>query len=197
MRRLCDYGTFGPPGASYGMVVSTASMAEGELIRAARKGDEAAFDSLVGPLIDPAFKLALVLLRDADEAQDAVQEATIKAWRSLDRLRDESAVRQWFLAIVANQCRSVRRARWSSVVRLGSISRPEPEMSGREELRLDLRRELSRLPSTDRAVLFLFFYLDLPLSEVGRILSISPQAAKSRVHRAVTKLRLGMVEVAP
>jgi DNA-directed RNA polymerase specialized sigma24 family protein len=43
--------------------------------------------------------------------------------------------------------------------------------------------------------LFLFFYLDLPLAEVARILKISPQAAKSRVHRGVTKLRLGMVEV--
>ncbi|HEY4889478.1 MAG TPA: sigma-70 family RNA polymerase sigma factor [Candidatus Dormibacteraeota bacterium] len=64
------------------------------------------------------------------------------------------------------------------------------------EANLDLDRELANLPPTDRAALFLSFYLDLPLSEVGRILGISPQAAKSRVHRAVVKLRLNMVEVA-
>jgi RNA polymerase sigma-70 factor (ECF subfamily) len=154
---------------------------------------EADFDALVGPLIEPAFKLAVVFLRDPHEAEDAVQEATLKAWRSLDRLRDENAARAWFFSIVANQCRSMRRGRWWSVLRV--------ESPGREHLedppddRLDLTREVSRLPETDRAALFLFFYLDLPLAEVARVLKISPQAAKSRVHRAVEKLRLGMVEV--
>jgi DNA-directed RNA polymerase specialized sigma24 family protein len=64
-----------------------------------------------------------------------------------------------------------------------------------DDLRMDLNRELTRLPATDRVALFLFFHLDLPLGEVARVLKISPQAAKSRVHRVVTRLRLGMVEV--
>ena len=71
----------------------------------------------------------------------------------------------------------------------------EQGLHEQEDERLDLGRELSRLPATDRAVIFLFFYLDLPLSEVAKVLRVSPQAAKSRVHRAVTRLRLGMVEV--
>lgn len=165
-------------------------------LEAARAGDESAFDALVGPLIEPAFKLAAVMLRDSHEAQDAVQEATIKAWRNLGKLRDEAAVRPWFLAIVANQCRSARRGGWWSVIRLDSPPSSEPAVDDREDLRLDLGRELAQLPSTDRSALFLFFYLDLPLAEVARILKISPQAAKSRVHRAVARLRLGMVEVA-
>ena len=90
----------------------------------------------------------------------------------------------------------MRRARWSSVLKLDNLTRPDAGIDERHDLQIDLDRELAKLPSTDRAVLFLFFYLDLPLGEVGRILGISPQAAKSRVHRAVTKLRLGMVEVA-
>lgn len=154
---------------------------------------EVAFDSLVGPLIDQAFKLAFVFLRHPHDAQDAVQEATLKAWQGFDRLRDPSAARAWFLTIVANQCRSMRRARWWSVIRSDSIARLEPEPG---ELGMDLRRELSRLPASDRAALFLFFYLDLSLAEVARVLKISPQAAKSRVHRAVIRLRLGMIEVA-
>jgi RNA polymerase sigma-70 factor, ECF subfamily len=155
---------------------------------------EADFDALVGPLIEPAFKLAVVFLRDPHEAEDAVQEATLKAWRGLEGLRDESAARAWFLSIVANQCRSMRRTRWWSVLRVDSPSRDEAE--DRPDDRLDLTREMSRLPATDRAALFLFFYLDLPLAEVARVLKISPQAAKSRVHRAVARLRLEMVEVA-
>ena len=164
------------------------------LLKAARAGDDSAFDLLVGPLIEPAYKLAVVMLRDPDEAKDAVQEATVKAWQGLSGLRDERAVRQWFLAIVANQCRSFRRRPWFSVIRLAAVTPPE-EKPGPDDAGIDLQRELARLPPTDRAVLFLFFYLDLPLGEVGRVLGISPQAAKSRVHRAVRRLRLGMVEV--
>ena len=175
-------------------MVNTASIGGQSLLAGARQGDASAFDSLVGPLIEPAYKLAAVMLRDQDEAHDAVQDATIRAWQNLGRLRDEGAVKPWFLSIVANQCRSVRRGRWFSVLRIGSPPARRLERDGRE-LELDLERELARLPETDRAALFLFFYLDLPLSEVGRVLGITPQAAKSRVHRAVTRLRLTMVEV--
>src|SRR5438552_19165775 len=98
-------------------------MDEGGLVQAARTGDELAFDSLVGPLVDPAFKLAMVFLRDPNEAQDAVQEATLKAWRSLDRLRKNASVRPWFLTIADNQCRPMRPAHWWSVVRIDA-SRP-------------------------------------------------------------------------
>lgn len=176
-------------------MLSTASTDGAGRIQAARAGDETAFDALIGPLIPSAYKLAVVFLRDRDEAQDAVQEACVKAWRNLDRLRNESSARQWFLTIVANQCRSTRRARWWSVMKREWVARRDESLDDSEEDHIDLDRELSRLPDTDRAVLFLFFYLDLPLSDVAKILKISPQAAKSRVHRAVTKLRLGMVEV--
>jgi len=176
-------------------VIGTASLDDPGLVRAAMAGDELAFDALVGPLIPHAYRLAAVFLRDPGEAEDAVQEACLKAWRSLDRLRRDTAVRAWFLTIVANQCRSMRRARWWSVVRRATVERSEPPLMEGQEDRMDLDREVSRLPDTDRAVLFLFFYLDLPLAEVARILKISPQAAKSRVHRAVTRMRLDMVEV--
>jgi DNA-directed RNA polymerase specialized sigma24 family protein len=58
-----------------------------------------------------------------------------------------------------------------------------------------LDRELRKLSATERAALLLFFYMDLPLVEVARVLKVSPHAAKSRVHRAVVKLRMSMVEV--
>jgi RNA polymerase sigma-70 factor, ECF subfamily len=175
------------PGCVIYAVLSTA-------IGQAAADREADFDALVGPLIEPAFKLAVVFLRDPHEAEDAVQEATLKAWRGLDGLRDQTAARSWFLSIVANQCRSMRRSRWWSVLRAEIVRQPEVDES--PEARLDLTHEMSRLPQTDRAALFLFFYLDLPLAEVARVLKISPQAAKSRVHRAVARLRLEMVEVA-
>ena len=176
------------------MVDASPHRSEAELIAAAVGGDEAAFDALVGPLIEPAYKLAAVMLRNPEEARDAVQEACLIAWRKLVQLRAEGSLRPWFLAIVANHCRTLRRTRWWATIRLPSI-RVEPEFAPDVDSDVDLDRAVHKLSTTERAALFLFFYLDLPLAEVGRILKVSPQAAKSRVHRAVVKLRLSMVEV--
>jgi RNA polymerase sigma-70 factor (ECF subfamily) len=174
-------------------MVSVVSLDDGALVEAARSGDALAFDSLVGPLVEPAYKLAVVMLRSPHEAEDAVQEACLKAWTNLAKLRDTS-VRPWFLTIVANQCRSMRRSRWWSVIRSESMPDERSEPESRRDDSLDLDREMALLPETDRAVLFLFFYLDLPLKDVARVIRISPQAAKSRVHRAVARLRLTMTE---
>jgi RNA polymerase sigma factor (sigma-70 family) len=176
------------------MVGATPHRSEAELIAAAVGGDDAAFDALVGPLIEPGYKLAAVMLRDPEEARDAVQEACLIAWRKLFQLRAEGGLRPWFLAIVANRCRTLRRTRWWATIMLPSI-RVEPELAVDVDSDLDLDRAVGKLSTSERAALFLFFYLDLPLVEVGRILKVSPHAAKSRVHRAVVKLRLSMVEV--
>jgi len=77
-----------------------------------RETDARQFDAIVGPWIEPGYRLAVAMLRDPVEAQDAVQEAAVKAWRSLERLRDLNQARAWFLSIVANQCRSTMRRRW-------------------------------------------------------------------------------------
>jgi len=167
--------------------------AAGGLLAEAAKGSEAAFDELVAPLLEPAFKLAVVMLRDPEEARDALQGATFTAWRKLAQVRGEDLFRAWFLTIVANRCRSVIRTRWWTTLRMPIEAAPAGHAAAGEDL--DLRRELRRLPAPDRAALFLFFYMDLPLDQVGRVLNVSPKAAKSRVHRAVTKLRLAMQEV--
>ncbi len=79
------------------------------LIGRAKAGDLAAFEALVGPLIEPASQLARALLRDWHEAEDAVQEATFKAWRAVGRLHESTtSPRAWFLTILANE--SVRAA---------------------------------------------------------------------------------------
>jgi RNA polymerase sigma-70 factor (ECF subfamily) len=179
-------------------VVNTVPLgSQADLVSASISGDQAAFDALVGPLIEPGFKLAAVMLRDREEARDAVQEACMMAWRKLSQLRGEAQVRPWFLSIVANQCRNRRRARWWSVVRLSAIHSSEEIGHGDWDSQLDLDRQLRSLPDRQRMALFLFFYQDLPLAEVAKILNVSPKAAKSLVHRAVVKLRMNMVEVNP
>ena len=159
------------------------------LLRDAIGGDERAFDALIGPLVEPGYRLAVSMLNQPEEAEDAVQEATIKAWRNLHQLKDAAVVRSWFFSIVANQCRSVRRGRWWQVVKLAA---PEQPKAGPEEeavQRTDLERALRSLPPDDRLALYLRYYMDLPLSEVAAVLGISETAAKSRIHRAAQGLK--------
>ncbi len=147
------------------------------------------FDAVVGPWIEPGYRLAVAMLRDPVEAQDAVQEAAVKAWHSLERLRDSNQARAWFLSIVANQCRSTMRRRWWRVVRV-----PARETAGADPEEpavqfLDLDRAMNRLSSDDRAILHLYYFLDLPIEEVARVIGISPGAAKTRIYRAAHRLR--------
>ena len=156
------------------------------LVRAV-EGDPDAFSRLIEPLLDQAYRLAAVMLADRSAAEDAVQEASIKAWRKVRQLRgDVGSLRPWFLSIVANECRMARRTRWWSVIKLAVVASPAPDA---QESHTDLRAALLRLPPDERLPLVLHFYLDLPLEELAKALRVSPAAAKSRVYRAAKRLR--------
>ncbi len=156
----------------------------------ASDGDADSFSLLIEPLLDPAYRLAAVMLADRTAAEDAVQEASIKAWRKLHQLRgDMGSLRGWFLSIVANECRMARRQRWWSVVKLADVAPTRAAGDRSDETSSDLQRALLRLSAEKRLPLVLHFYLDLPLDEVARTLGVSQSAAKSRVYRAARRLR--------
>jgi RNA polymerase sigma-70 factor (ECF subfamily) len=157
--------------------------------------DPAVFSTVIEPLLEPARRMATVMLHDRSQAEDAVQEAALKAWRKHHQYRGgQSGLRGWFLAIVANECRMVRRGRWWSLLTFADIpERPAPA----EEATVtssDLQEGLTKLQPDQRAALFLYYYLDLPIDEVARILGVSPGAAKVRIHRAARSLRPHLAE---
>src|SRR5438876_12116266 len=101
-------------------------------------GDEAAFEALVRPLIEPGLRLALSMLGDRRDAEDAIQEALVRAWRKMHQLRAGQQVRPWFFAIVTNQCRNMRRTAWfrlTSVVE--AVRRPPAPEHDLEHLDLE------------------------------------------------------------
>jgi RNA polymerase sigma-70 factor (ECF subfamily) len=158
-----------------------------DLIRSAREGDGSAFAELIRPQYTAAFRVAYGLLHNVDEAEEAVQEAAFTAWRKLGNIRPGSPLRPWFLAIVANQCRAVARTRSASVVWLDQSeeSAKTPDVAAG----VDLRRALARLGHDERLLLVLRFYLDMPYEEIASMLGISKKATRTRVERAVHRLR--------
>jgi RNA polymerase sigma-70 factor (ECF subfamily) len=160
-----------------------------QLLQRAWAGDGHAFGELLGPVLDPAFRLAMTMLKDRTAAEDAVQEAAFKAWRKLDRFRRGADLRPWFLAFVANECRTTRRSRWWQVMRSNIAITPSTAAQRDWAERMDLDSALNRLPKHHLLALTLYYHLDLPIEEVARVLGCSSGAARVRVHRALAALR--------
>ena len=164
--------------------------ADADLVSRAKAGDRFAFDELVGPLVDQAFRLAVGMLHDRESALDAVQEATIRSWRKLGNLRPGTEMRPWYLGIVANQCRTIARGRWWSVLRIDvTPAKGESEFEDRVASGTDLRRALHRLAPDQREVIVLHYYLDLPLQEVAGVVGVPLGTVKSRINRGIAALR--------
>jgi RNA polymerase sigma-70 factor (ECF subfamily) len=156
--------------------------------------DDAAFMDGLEQLLATGHRLAYALLRNQDEAEDAVQDAAFKAWRGRHRFRREAPLRPWFLTIVANECRQRRRSRWWSVVKVDQVPDEVPAADDARISTDELRSALRRLAIDSRLVLVLRYYIDLRFDEMGQILGCSPQAAKSRTHRALQQLRIQIPE---
>ncbi len=162
--------------------------ASADLVSRAKQGDEVAFTTLLRALLEPGYRLATGMLQDRQLAEDAVQEAAVKAWRKLDQLREGAEIRPWFLGIVANECRTTRRNGWWSVLK----GRTERTAGGPEEEAvpgLDLRQGLRRLRADQRLVVVLYFYLDLPLEEIASIAGASLAAVRGRLYRGLRALK--------
>src|SRR5260370_10790201 len=120
------------------------------LLEGGKLGDDKAFEILLQPLLEPGYRLAGGMLQDHQAAQDAVQEAAFKAWRKLRQLRDGSEMRPWFLGIVANECRSVRRSRWSSVMKLVDPAKADSVSADAAVVGIELRSALRALDEKKR-----------------------------------------------
>jgi RNA polymerase sigma-70 factor, ECF subfamily len=174
-----------PPG--WRIVPSEVSIATSSVDPAAMGGQQA-FMELIEPELPGAYRLAVGMLRNQVEAEDAVQEAALNAWRGFARFRRDAQVRPWFSTIVANECRSRQRSRWWSVIR-GWTVQPAP-LPEDDPATPDLRTAIARLPHKMRLALVLRYYLDLSFEEAARTMGVSTKAAKSRTYRALERLRL-------
>jgi RNA polymerase sigma factor (sigma-70 family) len=159
------------------------------LIDRAKRGDDKAYERLLAPLVEPAHKLACGLLHDSHLAEDAVQDASVKAWRKLRNLKDGAPMRPWFLAIVANQCRDVRRGHWSRLVLRHDVSEQIGPAEDEALRRVQVRQALERLNKQERLVVVLHFYLDLPWPDVAAITGLTEAGARSRLNRALARIR--------
>ncbi|HEY6468374.1 MAG TPA: RNA polymerase sigma factor [Candidatus Dormibacteraeota bacterium] len=153
-----------------------------------RDADASEFEAELAPLLGEAVRLATGMLLNAVDAEDAVQEACVRAWRRRANRRPDTELRPWFLGIVANQCRDAMRGRWWRVIRVADVVEAAPAAGDDAAANIDLRQAVARLPYRRRLVIVLRFYLDLPFDEVAATMRCSVDAAKALVQRATADL---------
>lgn len=171
-------------------------MSEADLIHRARQGDEAAWEALVQAHQEPVFRLAYLLLGDADDADDAAQETFIRAFRALASFDGERPLRPWLLRITTNLAHNRRRSvrRYLAALQRALSVAPEPvepfcDRSAMQWEAQVLWQAVQRLGRTDQEVIYLRYFLDLSEAETARTLEIAPGTVKSRLSRALGRLR--------
>jgi RNA polymerase sigma-70 factor (ECF subfamily) len=172
---------------------------ETELIERARHGDAAAFEELVTTYQDLAIRTAYVIVGDHDEASDATQDAFVKAFYALGTFRVDAPFRPWLLRIVANEAINRRRAsRRRADLRVRASRDPSTPVVAPDEavLAVERRDELlaavNSLRPDDRLVIHYRYWLELPEAEMAAALGVARGTVKSRLSRALGRLREAM-----
>lgn len=172
-----------------------ATVAEGLVVRA-RRGDQLAFQALLEGRIDGLLRLASAILGDDDDARDAVQQASLQAWRELPALREPARFDAWLGRIITNACRTLLRSRRRRRVReipVGSIdersdiagaARSAPDPGQRSDEIEVVSRAFDRLSADARILLALHHLEGRTISETASLAGISLATAKWRLHMA-------------
>jgi RNA polymerase sigma-70 factor (ECF subfamily) len=171
---------------------------EEELIKRIKQGDAAAFQELVVSYATLVGRVARALIPDRAPAEDAVQEAWVDVWRGLSTFEARRPFRPWLLTLVANRCRKSLRRREPESTHLAAadadiLTRVSDDLTEeiiRRETHAELRRVLNTLAHDQREVLALRYFAELDLAEISLVIGIPVGTVKSRIHRALTALRV-------
>lgn len=171
---------------------------ESLLVERVQRGDSAAFAELVLPHQALAYRAAYLVTGNAADAEDAVQEALLKAHRAIGSFRSDARFAPWLLRIVTNEAINRCRASSRQVALELRAADGEPSRSTgtqpEDELLAGERRQtvidaLNQLIETDRLVLTYRYFLELPVSEMAEILECTESTVRTRLSRAMTRLR--------
>lgn len=157
------------------------------LVRAAQNGDVDAFEELVRRYQTSIYRVALRMLGSRADAQDAVQETFVRAWRALPRFRHDSAISTWLYRIVTRRAldRIASRRSTGTLNEVEVEAGPDPAQAAEHQERLRaIRRAIAKLPPDQRAALVLREFEGLSYQEVAQVLGASVPAIKTRIHRA-------------
>lgn len=159
------------------------------LVLRARRGDPSAFDEIVRRHQTRIYNLAYRMLRSREDAEDVTQEAFLRAFDSLPRLRDRAAVGAWIARIAANLCVSWLRSRPRLEVPTDPADLGSEMPGARSDPAVQVREAVDRLPAKYRLAIVAFYLEDKSYEDAARALGVTVRALKTRLYRARNMLR--------
>ena len=172
-------------------------MDESNLIQRATQGDAAAWEPLMLAHQEPVFRFAYLFLGDPDDAEDITQETFLRAYHNLKRFDSTRPLRPWLLSIAANLARNRHRSAARYLAALTRSFRAEPPPSVDVETHAahnqdagQLWKAVRQLNADDQQIIYLRFFLDLSTAEAAQALDVAEGTVKSRLNRAVGRLRV-------
>ena len=165
-----------------------------DLVEAARRGDHEAFEALAAAAATRLLTAARLVLRDPHQAEDAVQDALLRAWQNLPLLRDVERWDAWLHRLLVRACadQGRRRNRHVAEVQLIGFEPAAGDHAGVIGDHDQLDRGFQRLKPDQRAALVMHFYLGLTVPEVADALGVPVGTAKSRIHYGIEALRAAL-----
>ena len=165
-----------------------------DLVERGRRGDREAYERLAEASVRRLYGVAHRILRDADLAEDATQQALVAIWLELPRLRDPDRFEAWTYRLVARTSIALARSERHRSKRLEPLvdDLVAPNLGSDLETRDALEAAFRSLSADHRAVVVLHHQVGLPLAEVAEILGIPYGTAGSRLHYAVQRLRIAL-----
>lgn len=166
-------------------------MGRDDLIERARAGDREAFGGLAADAVDRLFAIAIRVLSNREDAEDAVQSALVDAWRDLPKLREIERFDAWLYRLLIRSCyeHAGSRRRFSAQVRELRLEPTTGDSSSSLADRDQIERAFSRLSVEQRAVVVLHHYRSMSLKETADVMGIAEGTARSRLHYALKTLR--------
>ena len=149
------------------------------------------FEQLATQYRDMIYRIALNQLRSIPDAEDATQEVLLKLYRYNGSFDSPDHAKHWLIRVTLNHCRSIWRSPWKKNIPLEALSH---SIGFTEQKDSDLFMAVMDLPEVHRTMLYLFYYEDLSVGEIARLMDLSVSTVTTRLYRARKRLKYDLTE---
>ena len=155
------------------------------IIKKAQNGDISSFEALIEMQKVQMYKTAKAILKNEDDVCDAIQETLISAYKNIANLKNENYFKTWIIRITINKCYDIiQKNNLNSEKNEKTVFYEEDKSTGSIETKMDLEYALKQIDEDRRVVTVLYYYDDIPVKEISKILDIPPGTVKSKLSRA-------------
>ena len=165
-----------------------------ELVELAKLGDKPAFDEVIRICAPDLFKIAMPILKNKDDADDAVCETVVKAYENIRKLKDSSLFKTWITRILINQANTIYKRR-KKIVYLDETMQAAQYEDAYDLGDSDLSIAVSGLKLELRTVIVLHYFQDMKIKEIAEVLQVPAGTVKWRLHKAKSVLQKRLLEL--